>query len=174
VDEKPTVMLLEGVFYEGDDGTLMVADHKLGAVSVDDALTPLIGRKVVLVVHHKPPEPADEGRWAGGACMYEPSGECPCGHHERKGWLYTYHHAGTLDWDGSKWAVTTDQGRQEPWLASLVGHRSQIVISALPDVEKLKEDLNLGEQPTKIEDLEERITKLRDLFVAVDEMKDKL
>lgn len=172
--EKATVTLLEGVFYEGPDGTLMVADGPRGAASVTDALLELEGTKVILLAHHLPPDPPDPARWGGGCCMYEPSGECPVGHHERKGYLYTFKHAGTLECRGSKWGVTTDQGRHEPWLESLVGHRSQIVISAIPDVEDLKAKLNLDEQPKTLEDLEARITAMRDLFVQVNDLKEKL
>jgi hypothetical protein len=174
VDEKPVVTLLEGVFYEDDNGNLTVADEARGAVVVADALKSLVGRKLVLLAHHRPLDPPDRDRWGGGACLYEPAGECPVGHHDRPGWLYTFHHVGTLSCAGSKWAVTTDQGeRHEPWLAALVGHRSQIVLSALPDVEDLKAKLNLDEQPNTIEELQARITAMRDLFVEVSEgMKD--
>lgn len=174
-EEKAQLKVLSGVFYDEND-TLMVADDTLGAMSVRAALEPLLGRSVVLVAHHCPPDPPDPARWGGGSCLLEGAGHCHAGHHERPGWLYEGKHRGTLVYEATsnEWFTEHEGKRLKIYLDFLVGHRSQIVVSALPSVEDLQGKIKAEMENPTIDGLQARIAEMRDLLTWAKDEKDNL
>jgi len=167
------VVDLIGVFYE-EGGRLKVADEYDGAVDVFKALESVVGDETRLLAHHRPLEPIDEKRWGGGCCLYEPAGHCPFGHHERPQDLYTFNEIGKLRVEDEKLFV----GDGECFVEYLVGHRSQIVITTIPDVDEIDEkvksfDPSNIENPT-LENLTERLSDLREFLFDLNKLKNKL
>jgi len=166
-----------GVFYE-DGNALMVADEFDGAVDVLEALKPVEGKEVRLLAHHRPVEPIDKTRWGGGCCQLENTGHCHFGHHENPQSLYTFNAVGTLRVEDLKVFIDTKKGASECLMNFLVAHRSQIVVTSIPNLEDIAEkvksfDPSNIEKPT-LENLTERLSDLRDFLGQMQDMKDKL
>ena len=134
--------ILGGVFYRDADGHLCSEDGGI----VEDALTPHLGCKVMVTVHHNPPNPPTEG-WGGGSCMWEPTGSCPVGHHERPGWLHHVFAQGILSKE--PWAV----GGSLLGLDFLEGHHSMLVIVEQFDAEAVAGSDDIGDLLTRATNL---------------------
>lgn len=175
-DDKAHLIVLSGVFYqESPDADLMVADDDLGTVPVRALLAPILGKRTAVVLHHCPPEPPQEDRWGGGSCLLEPSGKCHCGHHERPDWLYSQSAGGTLQHEDGEWSIRKPAGEvvvlHFDWL---VGHHSQVVVTALPNVDDLKIEIEKEMENPTVEGLQDRLTQMRDLLSMVNQEKDNL
>lgn len=129
-----TPSVLKGVFYKDANGHLCSEDGG----SVAEALTPSIGRKVMVTVHHDPPSPPTD-EWGGGSCMWGPTGSCPVGHHERPGWLHHVFAQGVLSKD--PWAVGGTPLRVD----FLEGHHSMLVIVEMFDADAFEGSDNIGD-----------------------------
>lgn len=166
---------LIGVFYYEDD-CLMVADEFDGTVAVAEALDKFIDQEVRLLAHHRPIEPPVKDRWGGGCCLLENVGECHFGHRENPGLLYTFNAAGILRHEAGVFRI--DQADEMTELLNakaLTGHRSQIVVTSIPDLDEVEEkvrsfDPSNIENPT-IENLTERLGEIREFLVELDELK---
>lgn len=174
MSDKAHLAVLSGVFYE-NGADLMIADDELGAVSIETILGPVLGKRVALIAHHCPPDPPFKDRWGGGSCLLEPSGHCPCGHHERPDWLYSQTTAGVLQRGGDGWTVTKPDGEVVSLrLEWLVGHTSQLVVTALPNLDELKAELEKEMKNPTVEGIQARLTEMRDLLSMVNSEKDNL
>lgn len=158
-------LLLEGIFYtrEATSEVLVQTEQHPLPVSVQEALTPLIGEQVILVAHHHPHLPLDETRWGGGCCMWESSGNCPAGHHKDQAFLFNFSIEGTLQHEGEVWSVDG----QNVDLTMLLGHRSRLAVVTKFDQDSLRGLLNtddltkLGGQATQ---MREMLAGLRDFL----------
>lgn len=174
-EEKAHVVVLSGVFYQNPDTDLLVADEDLGAVALRSQLEPMAGKLVSLVAHHCPPEPPNRQRWGGGSCLFQPTGQCPCGHQDRPDWLYQCAATGLLQYESDRWSVRkADGGVVEIHTEWLVGHYSQILATALPNVEDLQESVRQEMENPTVEGLQSRIAQLRGLLSMVNQQKDSL
>jgi hypothetical protein len=168
-----------GVFYR-EDGRLMVADEFEGARNVDEEISRYADMEVRLVVHHRPVEPPDDARWGGGCCMLESSGHCHFGHHEDPRSAFQFNAKGVLgvEEDG-RWFLSQEDGtRNECIVEFLVGHRSQIIVTTIPDLESLDEKVKSFD-PSKtegktIDELTEQLTDMRDLLSEINRLKNDI
>jgi len=170
---------LLGVFYEAD-GCLRVADEHDGALDVETVLAPVKGVMVHVLAHHRPPEPPLKDKWGVGCCYLEGQGHCHAGHHERPQWIYTFNAVGVLQTDDDGWIVESKDGASHAIRTDwLVGHRSQIVVVSMPDLEKMADKVrefdpsNLGADP-RITDLQDRASEIRDYLEEINKLKDNL
>lgn len=171
------VVDLIGVFYE-EDGRLMVADEFDGAQDVLKVFEPLEGQQLRLLAHHRPIEPMDKERWGGGCCFFEKYGQCPFGHHEKPLDLYSFNAVGNLRVEGMRMLIDTpEEDTSEVLVNLLTGHRSQIVVTSIPNLEDLAEkvksfDPSNIKNPT-FEDLTDRLSELRNFLSTMNDLKDK-
>lgn len=157
-------LLLEGIFYRRNPGEILVQteQHPL-PVSIKEALTPLIGEQVILVIHHHPQIPLDETRWGGGCCMWQNAGSCPAGHHETPAFLFNFSVEGILQWSDDGWKVAG----QAVSLEMLLGHRSRLAVVTKFDQDSLRKMLDtddltkLGGQAAQMRDM---LAGLRDFL----------
>jgi len=169
---------LIGIFYE-EDGRIMVADEFDGAKDVLEVLGAIEADELRLLAHHRPVEPMDKDRWGGGCCFLETTGQCPFGHHEKPLDLYTFNAVGVLRVEGVKVFVDTQEGEpKECLLPLLTGHRSQIVVTSIPNLDELDEkvksfDPSNIENPT-LENLTDRLSELRDFMSKMNDLKNDL
>lgn len=172
-----------GVFYR-EDGRLMVADEYEGTRDVDAVLERFVGREVRVLAHHRPHEPHNPARWGGGCCMLESSGECLFGHQDRPDNIYTFGARGWLRADGDRWHLDErdDEGAtvesRDLRVIFLEGHRSQIVLTAFPDVERIEETVRSFDpsniENATLEDLTERLGSLREFMDQINRMKNDI
>jgi hypothetical protein len=164
-----------GVFYRGEDGCLMVADELDGTRAVEAEVAHLEGREVRLLAHHRPVEPHDAARWGGGCCMHESAGRCPFGHHEEASRLYLFNEVGTFRIEDSRWMVGGETPT-ECLVDFLTGHRSQIVITSIPDLEKIEEKVKSfdpsGLENATLDELTDKLSEMRDFISEVQRLKD--
>lgn len=169
---------LIGVFYYEDD-RLMVADEFDGTVDVAEALAKFIDEEVRILAHHRPVEPPVKDRWGGGCCLLESLGDCHFGHHDDPAQLYTFNAAGTLRHEHGAFRVDGNDERTEIInTKALTGHRSQIVVTSIPDLDEIEEkvrsfDPSNIETPT-IENLTQRLGQIREFLVELDNLKSNL
>lgn len=170
---------LLGVFYEAD-GVLRVSDEHEGALDVDTVLAAVKGTEVHVLAHHRPPDPPLKDKWGVGSCYLEGQGHCHCGHHDRPQWIYTFNAVGVLQTDDEGWVVQTPDGENHTIRTDwLVGHRSQLVVVSMPDLEKMAEEVrsfdpsNLGAD-ARVADLQQRATEIRDYLEELNKLKDNL
>jgi hypothetical protein len=170
------VINLIGVFYwEGD--RLMVADEFDGGRDVGVDLEALVGHQLRLLAHHRPVEPINKTRWGGGCCFLENTGECHFGHEDDPGALYTFNEVGVLRVDGRQFFLDIeDADPKECNVDFLTGHRSQIVVTSIPDMDEITEkvksfDPSNIEEPT-LENLTERLSEMRDFIGELNKLKD--
>jgi hypothetical protein len=167
-----------GVFYR-EDRRLMLADEFEGLRDVEEEISTYVGQKVRLLAHHRPLEPVDDSRWGGGCCMLENSGHCHFGHHRDPRSAFQFNSVGVLRVDGERWYLDPDSGDAvECPVDFLLGHRSQIVVTTIPDTEALDEkirelDPSSAEGKT-IEELSDQLTKTRDLLAEINRLKNDL
>lgn len=174
MEATASLLVLQGPFYESQ-GALFVADDEQGTVNVDDQLSRLLGRKVSVVAHHEPYNPPIEDRWGGGSCLFQAAGSCPVGHHYRPKWIYNFTGSGTLDRVQNQWVLCKDGSEPLPLsLTSLVGHRSQVVFTSLPDVDLLQKEIEEDLKTASVEALQNRIAQMRNLLVSLNAEKDDL
>lgn len=166
-----------GVFYR-EDRRLMVADEFEGARDVDAELSAYEGQIVRLVAHHRPPEPVDDTRWGGGCCMLENSGRCHFGHHEDPRRAFTFNSKGVLRRRGGAWLLERENDEVECLLDCLTGHRSQIIVTTVPDRESLEERIKEldpeSAQGKTLDELTDQLRKTRDLLMEVNRLKNDI
>lgn len=168
---------LIGVFYE-ENGCLMVADEFDGAKDVLSALESVKEDELRLLAHHRPVEPVNRERWGGGCCHFENTGECPFGHHDDPQNLYTFNAVGKLRVEGTKLYIDGEEETKECLVNFLLGHRSQIIVTSIPNIEEIEEkvksfDPSNIENPT-LENLTERLGELRDFMSNLNDLKNDL
>jgi hypothetical protein len=167
-----------GVFYE-ENGRIMVADEFDGARDVLEVIGAIEAEDLRLLAHHRPVEPLNKERWGGGCCFLENTEHCHFGHHEKPLDLYTFNAVGTLRVEGMKMFVDTREGKSEEcFLHFLTGHRSQIVVTSIPNLDELDEkvksfDPSNIENPT-LENLTDRLSELRDFMSKMNDLKNDL
>lgn len=159
------VLDFRGVFYE-HNSDFWVADEIEGNRNVTSELRTFANQKVRLIAHHLPQQPHDHSRWGGGCCMLENTGFCHFGHHVQRNNLYTFDGVGVFrtDWhlDGYDYVCRP---------SFLVGHRSQVLISRLLDLEDLGSKIKSFDpsnlEGASMDELEERLKSLRDFMVEI-------
>lgn len=169
-----TVIDLLGVFYR-EDGHLMVADEFEGATDVEKKLESLMGQEVRLIAHHRPPEPHDTNRWGGGSCLLENTGTCHWGHHDQPKSLFTFNSGGVLSVEGEKWFIEKEGEKTEMLTEFLIAHRSQIVVTSIPDLDQIDEKIRSFD-PSKLEnanidDLSEQLKQMRDYLEELNRLQ---
>jgi hypothetical protein len=162
-----------GVFYRDPEGGLMVADEFDGTRDVGAEAAGFVGQEVRLLAHHRPIEPHNPSRWGGGCCMHETVGRCPFGHHEDAAQLYTFNQAGLLSIKDGRWVVGGDL--TECFVDFLVGHRSQIVLTSIPDLEAIEEKVKSFD-PSSLEgatlsELTTKLAEMRDFITEINRLK---
>ena len=167
-----------GVFYR-EDGRLMVADEFEGTRDVDEILRGFEGHEVRLLAHHRPPEPHLPGRWGAGCCQLENTGRCHYGHHDDAKRLFMFNSVGTLRAEGQDWVVEKEGGeRMSAHVDFLVAHRSQIVVTSIPDLESIDEKVKSFDpsdlDPSNLDELTGRLREVRDFLRQIDELKKNL
>lgn len=167
-----------GAFYR-DAGRLMVADEFEGTRDVDEILRRFEGHEVRLLAHHRPPDFPLRDRWGAGCCLLENTGRCHYGHHDDPRLLFTFNAAGVLRREGDDWVVEKSDGeRLRAHVNFLVGHRSQIVVTSMPDLEGIDEKIRSFDpsnlDPSNLDELTGRLQELRDFLQQVNELKKDL
>jgi hypothetical protein len=174
------VVNLQGVFYE-DGGRLMVADEYEGVQDVVLAMGAFGDQMPVHVLaHHYPPIPPDSERWGGGSCHLENTGNCHVGHREHPRWIYSFNASGVFQ--GGNWIVVSPDGATHSLLwRNLIGHRSQIIVVSIPDFDQIARELadlnpdNMTDiKKSRLEDLQERATEIRDYLEEINRLKNLL
>ena len=139
------VVLAEGVFYEEKAEVLIRQGPVAPAKSVLEELTPLVGKRIRLAMHHLPPnlQALDESKWGGGCCLWQPA-PCPAGHHERPGYLLNVTGDGVLRYDdkGSWHLDMLDGSKLRLPFDQMVGHFGRLAAATLLDVDKLRDTLS--------------------------------
>lgn len=167
------VLNLVGVVYRHDDNSLHLVDEDHGDQKLEDELRAMTGGLVQAFLHHAPPEPHDPNRWGGGCCLWESSGKCPSGHHDRKGYLYEVTGTGQLVERGEKWFIERDSQSDLPiYLDMLEGHRCRVsVVPQVGDpksvIENLKNDVDMND----LEGLKKRASDLQDFLAKVKDLE---
>lgn len=166
------VLNLLGVVYRHDDGALHIVDEDKGDRNLMDELRAMTGGAVEAYLHHAPPDPPVTSRWGGGCCMWESTGRCPAGHHERKGYLYEVGGRGQLAERDGKWFLDRDSKDDLPiFFDMLEGHRCRVsVIPQVDDpqavIDQLKNDVDMNDLSglqQRASDLQEFLAKVKDL-----------
>jgi hypothetical protein len=158
------VIDLLGVFYE-EDTHLMVVDEFDGSKNVDEVLSTFQDSETRLLAHHRPHEPHDKTRWGGGCCHLENTGECHFGHHERPDSIYTFNASGILRREEGDWVIEKEDGSKlKVYTKVLVAHRSQIVITSVPDLSQIEEKVKSFD-PSNLDgaSLDELTDQLKDM-----------
>lgn len=145
------------------EGDWHLTDEDKGEVNLSQELRAMSGGKVQVTIQHAPPDPPDKNRWGGGCCMWEATGRnCPCGHHERPGYLYSVAGVGEIrTTDGpNPWYLSRDGQKPTPiYFGMLEGHRCRFVIvpsvnpDDVADMFKNADPNNLGELMERAEQL---------------------
>jgi len=133
-------------------------------------LSVLEGQRVKFAAHHLPPTTQpDPSKWGGGCCLWQPSGKCPAGHHERPTWLFNISLEGVLIRTGEAWSVESFDGKTTALSLRemLVGHHARITSATLLDVEKMREAVESKNMTDTVEDLASRADDLRDLLTRL-------
>ena len=183
-------ILLEGLFFLSEDPypdsqglikagftNLMVQTDDGLVKSVYDTLRPFVGERVQLASHHLPNNPPDVSLWGGGSCFWEPSGQCPFGHHERPQALFNVSGEGILEYDlnhskgsGGWWLLRPDGTRDMlPFAHALRGHRSRVAVATLMTVDQMRDSLLASGALDTVEGLGKKVTELKDLVERLDQ-----
>lgn len=167
-----------GVFYR-EDRRLMLADEFEGSRDVDAEIRAYVGQEIRLVAHHRPLEPVDDSRWGGGCCMLENLGHCHFGHHEDPRRAFTFNSKGVLRvGDDGRWILERDDDQVECLVEALVGHRSQIVVTTVPDIEALDEKVKSFDpsktNPQTLHELTDQISQMRDTIAEINRLKNDI
>jgi len=164
-----------GAFYRDGD-RLMVADELEGTRDVDKILSAFEGHEVRLLAHHRPPDVPLRDRWGAGCCLLENTGRCHYGHHDDPGLLFAFDSVGVLRREKDDWIVERSDGeRLRVYVNFLVGHRSQVVVTSIPDLESIDEKIKSFDpsnlDPTNLEDLTGRLHEIREFLQQVESLK---
>lgn len=164
-----------GVFYR-EGGRLMVVDEFDGIRDVDEVFGRFVDHEVRIIAHHRPHEPHDEARWGGGSCMLENTGHCHFGHHDKPGDLYTFNGVGTLRADGDRWFLSPEKGDEIEFRTPfLEGHRSQIVVTSIPNLEQIEEKMKSFDpsnlKDASLESLTDSLGEMRDYLAQMHNLK---
>ena len=166
-----------GVFYR-EDRRLMLADEFDGVRDVDAELASYEGQQIRLLAHHRPLEPEDNSRWGGGCCMLESSGHCHFGHHEDPRRAFTFNSKGVLRGREDRWYLKREEDETECLVDCLIGHRSQIIITTVPDLEGLEEKVKSFDpsttKPETLDEMTEQISKMRDALTEINNLKNDI
>ena len=158
-------VLIEGIFSE--KGGSLVATRDDGVeVIVEQVLAQLEGEEIQFAAHHLPPHPVQPDRWGGGCCYWEPSGECPAGHHRNPGFLLNVTGQGVLRRDDTGWWIQLFNGKRlDIPLNMLIGHSSRVVGTTVFDIERMRDALldhpDLEILSTKADDLRDLVQHLQ-------------
>jgi hypothetical protein len=157
-------LLIEGIFYE-DDARRLLCDTGRGVKDVRVDLRALLGQRVRIAAHHLPRDP-DPLRWGGGACLWQPSGRCPAGHHDRPTWLYNFVAEGVLDETEDVFRVEGfDGGVVEVALATMLpGHHARVAAATVLSAEAMREALDASGMESSVEGLGARIENLQEIL----------
>ena len=152
------------------DADFHITDEDKGEFNLTAELRLMAGGKVQLTMQHAPPNPPFQERWGGGCCMWESSGRCPSGHHDRPGYLYQVGGVGDLHEVDGSWVISRDGSKDLPiYLNMLEGHRCRIAIvpSVLPgDIPDPVKDAD----PNNLGDLMERAEQLKAFIAEANEI----
>lgn len=123
-------------------------------------------------------EPVDENRWGGGCCVLENSGHCHFGHHEDPRKAFVFNVSGVLRVEDGRWYLDREDDQVECLVEFLVGHRSQIIVTTVPDLEALEEkvrslDPSRSEAKT-IDELTDQLTEMRDTLTEINRLKNDI
>lgn len=132
-------ILLEGVFYKNGVDLVCIGDK--GKDSVGENLSSFVGQRVQIAAHHFPPNSSNMGAWGGGSCLWQTSGHCPAGHHERPSWLYNVSAEGLLQESESGWDVVVFGGATItlPFSHMLPGHHARVLVATVFSVEQMRD-----------------------------------
>lgn len=158
------VLQLVGVVYQADNGDYHIVDEDHGDKNVLDELRTMVGGEVEVVAAHAPSDPPQRERWGGGCCMWELSGKCSAGHHDRPGYLYEVHAVGTLVEADGKWHIAREGKDDLPiYLTMLNGHRCRIAVVPKVDLNEILEDAK-NVDANNLSDLMARAENLRNFI----------
>lgn len=154
-----------------------LADEVKGEIDLDAEFQAMSGGTVEVMLQHAPPNPHVTGRWGGGCCMWESSGKCPSGHHERHGYLYSVRGKGKIERKDKSVRDGWYLDRQdEPLLAfcmnMLDGHRCSVSIVPALDPSDIPQDFS-KESPSNLKDLVQRAEQLKQFITAANKVGQK-
>lgn len=163
-----SAILLEGIFYHDEQGTLMVQPYRGPKAVVNDALDPLRGENVRIAIQHLPQMPLDPQSWGGGSCLNQQQGHCSFGHHKDPHAILNVTAEGELQTpaeSSSDWFVRSFDGieRRLP-LGDLVGHHGRVAAATMFSVEEIKDKLAEAGMLDSVEGLGVQVDNLRDLL----------
>lgn len=167
------VLQLVGVVYQAGSGDYHIVDEEHGDKNIPTELRAMVGSDVEVMVSHAPPDPPHQERWGGGCCMWESSGRCSAGHHDRPGYLYEAHAVGALVESDGQWHIARDGQDDLPiYLTLLNGHRCRLVVVPKVDLNEIMEDAK-NVDPNNLSDLMERAEQLRNFISNADALGKK-
>ena len=110
--------------------------------------------------------------------MLEPSGHCHFGHHEDPRRAFTFHAKGVLRVEDERWFLTRENDEIECLAECLIGHRSQIIVTTIPDEEALNEQIKELDSESlegkTIDELTSKLTETRDLLTEINRLKNDI
>ncbi len=159
-------ILVEGLFYLRDDGSLFIEQDDGEHVSWDDTMAPVVGQHVQLAVHHLPPNGVEPDKPGAGSCQWPAGVGCPVKHDQFPDRLLSFHMEGVLS--GSPWLMRKLDGTSFdiPW-RGMPGHYGRVGAATIIDVEKMREQLAgltpeaLAATGVNVADLEIMLDRLR-------------
>ncbi len=162
------VLSFIGLVYLKDDVPFLIDDDH-GEKNLEKGLRAFVGTNVTLLFQHEPEKPLDPSKWGGGCCMWQRTGKCPSGHHDRPGYLHVFSQKGSLREEGGKWFVSKEQIR----IDMFNGHRCRFVV--VPDIEKESLLSDLGQLDVEMKDLQDKVfnTEHKKQFEKLDELKSR-
>lgn len=130
------MILMEGVFERLGDGQTWADSPTPNPMTVEAALSTLVGHHVQFAMHHVPMLPFDPTKRGLGACYAV--GRCHFGHDEGNTDLYQMTANGVLHQD--PWRIEAFDGTVQTFDPSvLVGHMGRVACASVTELEKLRE-----------------------------------
>lgn len=164
-----TAILIEGIFYHDDAGSLMVQPYRGRAEVVHGLLSPLRGENVRIAIQHLPQMPLDPEAWGGGSCLHQrDGGRCPFGHADDPQSILNFVAEGELQTpaeSSSDWFIRSFAGTETRLpLGHLVGHHGRLAAATLFSVEEMKDKIAQAGMLDSVEGLGAQVNNLRDLL----------
>lgn len=165
-------LLLEGLFFNSHDGDLSVRTETGEVLSVSDRLRPFVGESVQLALHHLPSSGLDTEAWGWGSCLWKPA-ECPAGHHLDPKHLFNFTAQGVLR--DAPWKLHQFDGSVlDLDFAAMPGHHGRFAAAMIPDVEKMREELEKLSALSALPDVTSLGSQVEELKGVLERLKSKV